>query len=108
MISTHILDTSKGMPAANVVVSLEQKENHVWKLIGTGSTNTDGRFVFDCPKVPGDYRLNFGIEDYYKKDGDNDFFFLDTPVVFKITNTERKYHVPLLLNPYGYTTYRGS
>jgi 5-hydroxyisourate hydrolase len=109
MISTHILDTSKGMPARDVAIILEKKEsnNGEWKKLGSGSTNVDGRLTFDCPNDPGIYRLIFGIEAYLKKDA-NDFFFLDTPVVFQIINTERKYHVPLLLNPYGYTTYRGS
>ena len=105
MISTHILDTSKGIPAANVEITLEKKsDNGQWLNIGTGATNNDGRLVFDCPKEMGIYRLTFGIESYLKED----FFFLDTPVVFKITDLNRKYHVPLLLNPYGYTTYRGS
>ncbi|MDO9183343.1 MAG: hydroxyisourate hydrolase [Bacteriovorax sp.] len=108
MISTHILDTSKGMPASDVVITLEKKDskNDTWIKLGTGITNTDGRFKFDCPKEKGIYRLNFEIEAYLKKDGD--YFFLDTPVVFQINNTDRNYHVPLLLNPYGYTTYRGS
>lgn len=114
MISTHILDTSKGMPAGDVLISLEKKEatNGEWIKIGSGTTNVDGRLSFDCPKEKGIYRLNFGIESYFKKDKSRevsgDYFFLDTPVVFQINNTERKYHVPLLLNPYGYTTYRGS
>ena len=110
MISTHILDTSKGIPASGVVIELEKKDpsKAKWTPIGSGTTNSDGRLSFDCPKVKGIYRLNFGIEAYFKNDKGSDFFFLDTPVVFQITNVERKYHVPLLLNPYGYTTYRGS
>lgn len=108
MISTHILDTSKGMPAKDVGISLEKKDNAKWVHIGLGVTNADGRLSFDCPKEEGIYRLNFEIEAYFKASGNTDFFFLDTPVVFQITNTDRKYHVPLLLNPYGYTTYRGS
>lgn len=106
MISTHILDTSKGMPAGNVEITLEKKNSPSgeWTIIGTGTTNSDGRLAFDCPKEMGIYRLTFGIEAYLKED----IFFLDTPVVFKITDINRKYHIPLLLNPYGYTTYRGS
>ena len=105
MISTHILDTTKGVPAGNVQVVLEQQNGSTWKEIGKDKTNTDGRIVFNCPKEQGTYRLTFQIEDYFKG---QESFFLNTPVVFKITNTERKYHVPLLLNPYGYSTYRGS
>lgn len=105
MISTHILDTTKGSPASGVTVLLEQKQNNDWKEIGTNKTNSDGRIVFNCPKEQGTYRLTFMIEEYYK---DEEHFFLNTPIVFQIKNTERKYHVPLLLNPYGYSTYRGS
>lgn len=105
MISTHILDTSKGMPAANVTVTLEQMSGADWKEIGKDKTNADGRIVFDCPKVAGDYRLTFFIEDYFKGE---EHFFLNSPIIFRVKNTDRKYHVPLLLNPFGLSTYRGS
>jgi 5-hydroxyisourate hydrolase len=107
MISTHILDTSIGSPAHGVSVTLEQKDENQWTLVGSEKTNADGRIVFDCPKVQGVYRLTFEIEDYFKKTNQSPFF-MNTPVIFKITDTSRKYHVPLLLNPYGYSTYRGS
>jgi 5-hydroxyisourate hydrolase len=109
MISTHILDTTKGLAAAGVKITLEKKEdsdkNGAWKKIGEGATNSDGRLAFDIPKDKGTYKLEFHIEDYFKG---SEHFFLNTPVIFQITNTERKYHVPLLLNPYGYSTYRGT
>jgi 5-hydroxyisourate hydrolase len=105
MISTHILDTTKGMAATGVIVILEQKNNESWKEIGTDKTNTDGRIVFNCPKELGIYRLTFKIEEYYQNE---EHFFLNTPIIFQVKNTERKYHVPLLLNPYGYSTYRGT
>lgn len=104
MISTHILDTTKGVAAAGVSVMLEQKNSNDWKEIATCKTNIDGRIVFDCPREQGTYRLTFNIEEYF----DGDHFFMNTPVIFKVENTERKYHVPLLLNPYGYSTYRGT
>jgi len=107
MISTHILDTSIGNPAAGVIVSLEQLENNVWKETVSGETNADGRFVFNNKAEAGSYRINFHTEEYFKKLG-TECFFLQTPVAFKITNIDRKYHVPLLVNPYGYSTYRGS
>lgn len=107
MISTHILDTSKGFPADAVLVRLQKKEGETWKDISKGQTNTDGRFVFDCERTPGVYQIIFDIEDYFKKHG-QECFFMNTPVIFKITDTQRKYHVPLLLNPFGYSTYRGS
>lgn len=107
MISTHILDTSLGIPAKNVTVILEKKENESWIIIANDHTNTDGRIVFNNPNVSGVYRLNFEIENYYRATG-QETFFETIPVIFKIENTDRKYHVPLLLNPFGYSTYRGS
>jgi 5-hydroxyisourate hydrolase len=105
MISTHILDTTKGAPAAGVQVLLEKRQDEGWNRLGIDKTNVDGRIVFDCPKEVGVYRLTFFVEDYFKQE---EFFFMNTPVVFHIKSIERKYHVPLLLNPYGYSTYRGS
>lgn len=107
MISTHILDTSSGNPAAGVKVILEKREGGSWEKLAEGKTNDDGRFVFDIPHNTGDYRLNFYTVDYFKR-LKVESFFLDTPVAFSVTNTKRKYHVPLLLNPFGYSTYRGS
>lgn len=107
MISTHILDTTKGMPAPDVLITLELKDDLNWITIGTGKTNADGRLSFDCSKKAGIYRLNFGIENYFLNNK-TEHFFMDTQIVFKITNLNRSYHVPMLLNPYGYSTYRGS
>jgi 5-hydroxyisourate hydrolase len=105
MISTHILDTTKGSPAAGVKVILEKKSSNGWFLIGENTTNSDGRIVFDCPKEIGDYRLTFHIEDYFQG---QEHFFLNTPISFRIKTTERKYHVPLIINPFGLSSYRGS
>ena len=107
MISTHILDTSAGNPAKDVRVSLEKRVDNEWIAVDSNFTNTDGRIVFNCPYEKGVYRLLFEIEEYFTKNGQKSFF-LTTPVVFQIEDTARKYHVPLLLNPYGYSTYRGS
>ncbi len=105
MISTHILDTTKGAPASDVTVVLEKKTDKGWQPVGIDKTNADGRIVYDCPKEKGVYRLTFHIEEYFKGE---EHFFMNTPVVFQIKNTDRKYHVPLLLNPFGLSTYRGS
>jgi len=107
MISTHILDTSKGFPASGVKVFLDSNRNGVWTDLASGETNSDGRHVFDIPYLAGQYRIRFGIEDYYSRSGMKPFF-LDVPIAFEITDTTRKYHIPLLLNPFGYSTYRGS
>ena len=105
MISTHILDTTKGAPAEGVTVLLEKQEQDNWKIIGSDKTNSDGRIVYNCPKEAGIYKLTFETNEYFKNE---EHFFMNTPIIFKVQNTERKYHVPLLLNPYGYSTYRGS
>lgn len=107
MVSTHVLDTSRGLPAAGVSVSLEKKNASAWSLIDSVETNVDGRIVFAAPPLPGTYRLTFEFESYFLKTK-TDHFFTTAPVIFQITDTTRKYHVPLLLNPFGYSTYRGS
>ena len=107
MISTHILDTSKGTPAVGVAVKLNFQDGHEWKNIGEGITNADGRLVFEHEKQAGVYQIIFDLEHYFKK-SQHPFFFVSAPVIFKIDDTSRKYHVPLLLNPFGYSTYRGT
>lgn len=107
MISTHILDTGLGAPAANVHVNLEKQQGDSWVTLGDHQTNADGRISFDCPFEAGVYRLSFAIEDYFKSQN-KDPFFLSVPVVFKIADTKRKYHIPLLLNTFGLSVYRGS
>jgi 5-hydroxyisourate hydrolase len=106
-ISTHILDTSLGSPAADVLVQLLKQEGSSWKELSSGITNSDGRAVFQAEITPGIYQIHFQIEDYFKR-SHRECFFMNTPVIFKITDLQRKYHVPLLLNPFGYSTYRGS
>lgn len=107
MISTHILDTTKGLPASDVQVGLDFHDGVEWKQIDLQQTNNDGRIVFKCNQTAGVYRLTFELDPYFARQK-LEHFFVRTPVIFKITDTGRKYHVPLLLNPYGYSTYRGS
>jgi len=107
MISTHILDTSLGHPAQNVIVTLEVQKSGKWKALAKEKTNADGRISFDVKKEIGIYRLTFFVQKYFQKNK-TESFFNDIPVAFEIRKTDRKYHVPLLLNPYGYSTYRGS
>ena len=107
MISTHILDTTSGSPADQVKVRLERETPQGWTEISTMATNADGRIQFNNPAEAGNYRLTFYIEDYFKRRG-QEHFFLNTPISFRVKDIQRKYHVPLLLNPYGYSSYRGS
>ena len=111
-ISTHVLDTTRGAPAAGVAVSL-------WRLDGSqradpqgsGETDADGR-IGDLlngkgPLVAGMYRLTFEVAPYFKKKGDAPFLGRVT-LDLEVTDTSRRYHVPLLVSPYSCSSYRGS
>lgn len=109
-ITTHVLDTSLGKPAEGIRISLQKPEGDGWETIGSGLTNSDGR-VADLlePSVlllPGIYRMHFETGAYYKALGIQTFY-PETSIVFETFDTTH-YHVPLLLNPFGYSTYRGS
>lgn len=107
MISTHILDLQSGQPASGVEVILLKKSDGKWAEVQKTSTNSDGRIAFQADAEAGIYQLNFQIENYLKRQKMTPFF-LDTQINFQITDTQRKYHVPLLLSPFGFSTYRGS
>lgn len=109
-LTTHILDTSKGEPAAVVRVVLYQQENNNWEEIASGITDDDGRIPDllkkDVMLASGNYKLKFETKEYFEKQSIQTFYpFIE--IVFTITDNEH-YHVPLLLNPFGYSTYRGS
>ena len=109
-ITTHVLDTSKGKHADGLKISLQKPTgNDMWEDICTGTTNNDGRipgFMDDISIEPGVYRMLFDTKSYFDKQGIHGFYPY-APIVFEITDTEH-YHIPLLLNPFGYSTYRGS
>ena len=110
-ITTHILDTSVGKPASGVQVTLSSlTAEGNWTNVAHGITNADGRIpgLVDSGKTlpPGRYRLHFDTGSYFKA-GNKPTFYPFVEVVFELTNTEH-HHVPLLLNPFGYSTYRGS
>ena len=106
MISTHVLDLGSGQPAAGIAVTLLRKEDKIWKDIASGRTNGDGRCSFDCGMDTGIYQLLFDVENYLrKKEGT---FYSSIPVVFRVEDAKQKLHIPLLLSPFGYSTYRGS
>jgi 5-hydroxyisourate hydrolase len=110
-ISTHVLDTSLGRPAAGVPVTLERQEAGNWKPSGGGVTNADGRIAQllsgGATLVAGTYRLTFDTGAYFRARG-AESFYPSVSVVFEIRDAAQHYHVPLLLSPYGYSTYRGS
>lgn len=110
-ITTHVLDTAKGVPAKGIVISLESLQGERWEKLARGETNNDGRLLNILPKSrvleKGTYRLTFMVGDYFANLGLKSFYH-EIPIVFKIDNPDQHYHVPLLLNPFGYSTYRGS
>jgi 5-hydroxyisourate hydrolase len=109
-ISTHVLDTARGRPAPGVVVILEVAEpGGAWREVGRGVTDADGRVAALLPGGPpdaGDYRLRFATGDYFRASGGPVFY--PEVVVRARLEAGGKYHLPLLLSPYGYSTYRGS
>ena len=110
-ITTHILDTSRGAPAVGVQVMLSRGDGGQWTEIGQGRTDADGRLRTLLPSEhklsAGRYRLWFDTENYFLGAGVAGFY-PEVTVVFEVLNTAQHYHVPLLLNPYGYSTYRGT
>lgn len=111
-ITTHVLDTSRGSPASGVPVKLElEDEDGNWQLLGKGITDADGRLrdllLPGASLAIGTYRLTFDTETYFRAHNVEGFYPF-VLVVFSILDTDEHYHVPLLLCPYGYSTYRGS
>lgn len=109
-ITTHILDTTKGKPAVGVTIILSQFTGSEWNEIAGGLTNKDGRISDLLPKdkalSAGTYKMKFSTKEYFARDGEQTFYpFVE--IVFDIQANEH-YHIPLLLNPFGYSTYRGS
>jgi 5-hydroxyisourate hydrolase len=105
MITTHVLDTATGLPAARIPVELDVfVSGHGWRDAGRGVTNSDGRVLdFGEAAVPGIYRLMFDVAVYFP-----DSFFPTVAITFEVRDEKEHYHVPLLLAPFGYTTYRGT
>ncbi len=106
-ITTHVLDTSRGRPASGVPVVLEIRSETGWREIGRGETDGDGRVRQLPPPAFGIYRLTFQIEAYFQAQG-IEGFYPEASIVFHVRDASQHYHVPLLLSPYGYSTYRGS
>lgn len=107
-ISTHVLDTALGKPAAGVPVTLERATDDM--VLGSGATDTDGRLRDLMPQdralSEGIYRLRFDVAQYFT-DTKRDALYPEIVIVFRVTRDEH-YHIPLLLSPFGYSTYRGS
>jgi 5-hydroxyisourate hydrolase len=110
-ITTHVLDTAKGRPAAGLSVELEAYDGTSWRRIGRGVTDRDGRLRSLLPDdsvlVSGVYRLVFDTAHYFRTQNTTAFYPRVT-VEFIVEDGDSHYHVPLLLSPFGYSTYRGT
>ena len=109
-ITTHVLDISIGRPAAGVPVILEIEKTGGWKELSRGATDGDGRLrhlLAPGSLIEGTYRLTFETQHYFhsrKIEG----LYPQVSIVFQVRDAKQNYHIPLLLSPYGYSTYRGS
>jgi 5-hydroxyisourate hydrolase len=110
-ITTHILDTTRGLPARNVPITLFAQDGAAWKEVNGGVTNEDGRLpglLAENETLPaGIYRMHFATAVYFEANKETGFYpYVD--IVFEIDSSGTHYHIPLLLTAYGYSTYRGS
>jgi 5-hydroxyisourate hydrolase len=103
-LSTHILDTSVGRPAPDVPIRLEVRGQGGWQVIADGCTDADGRLAGWGIESSGVYRFVFDTGAYLGPEA----FYPEVVVVFLIADPAEHYHVPLLISPFGYSTYRGS
>ena len=114
-ITTHVLDTARGRPAAGVPITLAVQQRSAtevtYRLLGQGQTDGDGRLrtllPADTALQPGVYRLTFDTAAYFQALG-TPGFYPEVAVTFQLTAPGEHYHVPLLLSPFGFSTYRGS
>lgn len=110
-ITVHVLDTSRGKPAAGLAVVLEQADGKEWRELSKGKTDDNGRIETLLPRnkpiAAGVYRLTFETGAYFAASNTRTFYPRIT-VIFEIADPKEHYHLPLLLSPFGYSTYRGS
>ncbi|WP_104090670.1 MULTISPECIES: hydroxyisourate hydrolase [unclassified Cryobacterium] len=108
-VTTHVLDSVTGRPAAGVAVTLEQRVGTAWVLVATGETDADGRLTALGPAAlpAGRYRISFDTGAWFAQAG-RDTFYPEVTITFDLADVAEHYHVPLLLAPFAYSTYRGS
>jgi 5-hydroxyisourate hydrolase len=111
VITTHVLDTARGAPAGGLQIALERSAAaNEWEVVGRGATDADGRLrtltAESGSVAPGVYRLIFETRAYFDAQGVRTFYPY-VNVTFEVTTADSHYHVPLLVSPFGYSTYRG-
>ena len=111
MITTHVQDTDSGGAAVGITVILEVRQASEWSPVGRGTTGDDGRLTSlteGKQLAPGTYRLTFDTGAYHRQQGLSVPFFPEVKITFNVRDTALQHHVPLLLSPFGYSTYRGT
>ncbi|HEX3464886.1 MAG TPA: hydroxyisourate hydrolase [Candidatus Elarobacter sp.] len=108
-ISTHVLDVARGLPAEGIVVGLFALEGGHRRHVATAHTNRDGRTEgpLAADVAAGSYELLFAVTEYFAREGTAAFFDA-IPIRFRVEDPAARYHIPLLLSPWGYSAYRGS
>lgn len=110
-LSVHVLNLENGLPSAKVEVVLERREGDVWRKLNSAMTNESGRITALFPDgqkmESGTYKVTFNTGKWFK-DNNQKTFFPEAPVIFEADGSVAHYHIPLLLSPYGYSTYRGN
>lgn len=110
-ITMHVLNSMQGKPAVGLTVVLSIKDHGVWKLLARAETDEDGRvsalLPADARLTRGIYQVSFTTGTYFRALGLKTFY-PEVPVIFEVTDPNAHYHLPLILSPYGYSTYRGS
>ncbi|MHA3061556.1 hydroxyisourate hydrolase [Acinetobacter sp. ANC 4636] len=110
-LSVHVLNLENGLPSSDVTVTLEEQKNGKWIKISEAKTNEQGRVTALFPENKtldnAIYKVTFKTGDWFKKNKQNTFF-PEVPVIFQADGSVKHYHIPLLLSPYGYSTYRGN
>ena len=110
-LSVHVLNLQDGLPSSEVKVSLEEQKNGKWVQLSQATTNEQGRIPALYPEgkklEKGMYKVTFKTGDWFKAHKQKTFF-PEVPVIFEVDGSVEHYHIPLLLSPYGYSTYRGN
>ena len=109
--SVHVLNLQDGLPSPGVNVTLEKQDGKNWDMLNSAATNEQGRITGLYPEgrglEKGTYRVTFKTGEWFKSHKTSSFF-PEVPVIFEVDGTVPHYHIPLLLSPYGFSTYRGN
>lgn len=108
MITTHVIDIARGEPAEGITVILELRQASEWTPIGRGTTDGKGRLdtLTEGPVALGTYRLTFDVGAFHREQGLSVAFFPEVKITFNVRDPNEHFHLPLLLSPFGYSTYR--